>query len=355
MSEVITKISKTYRAEIKTIDEERHRVYALFNTSGRDRDNEENAPTAWKKRIAPFLSHNVLVSCHTYDDLRKQIGEVELNQTKLDEGLEGWVSYYVGEGNDEADWAWVLAKKNKAAFSVGYMPYDYRAGNGTKEPTRLFTDNELLEITQCIIPSYREALQNAKTSDLTVKSLIDEVLKMPELNTSPKAVTKAVDYNAELNRSQLQGAVWNMLDTFGMCVVRTCGDSTDKDKPTTLTTHGDAFYACYGKWIKDAKKAGLFDEQPASDSMMMSFRDYFTKAQPKAEKAGQTTIADEIDYLVTLCKEGGLSEENKLTLKRLAGSDIPVQILKSPEKDETKKESLKDYLRDEIKRQITEV
>ena len=181
-----TKITKTYRAEIKQIDETGHRVYAVFNTSGRDRDNQENAPTAWKKRVQPFLQHNILVSCHTYDDLRKQIGEIELNIQKIDTGLEGWVKYYVGEGNDEADWAFNLAKKNKAAYSVGYMSYDGERGDGEKSPSFLYTDNELLEVSQVIVPSNRQSLSTAtrSVSDPVVKSLLDEVEKMDKKETT---------------------------------------------------------------------------------------------------------------------------------------------------------------------------
>ena len=181
-----TKITKTYRAEIKQIDETGHRVYAVFNTSGRDRDNQENAPTAWKKRVQPFLQHNILVSCHTYDDLRKQIGEIELNIQKIDSGLEGWVKYYVGEGNDEADWAFNLAKKNKAAYSVGYMSYDGERGDGEKSPSFLYTDNELLEVSQVIVPSNRQSLSTAtrSVSDPVVKSLLDEVEKMDKKETT---------------------------------------------------------------------------------------------------------------------------------------------------------------------------
>ena len=84
----------------------------------------------------------------------------------------------------------------------------------------------------------------------------------------------------------------------------------------------------------------------------MSLRDYLTKSKPD-KKPGQTTIADEIDYLASMSKEAGLSEENKIALKRLAGPDTPVQISKAPEGEP--KESLKDYLEQELKRQLTEV
>ena len=171
-----TIIRKIFRAEIKAVDEKNHRVYARFNADTRDRDNETCAATSWKKRIGYYQQHNVLVSSHDYSDLRKQIGEIELDLTKIDKSLEGWVSYYVGLGNEEADWAWELAQKNKAAFSVGFKPWDYQDGDGEKSPRKTFTDNELLEISQVIVPSSREALQSHKAGSPVEEILVKDVL-----------------------------------------------------------------------------------------------------------------------------------------------------------------------------------
>ena len=76
-------------------------------------------------------------------------------------------NYYAGEGNKEADWAWFLASNGNAMYSVGYMPHkrliadaipeEYRKSN--EDLRALYTDNELLEVSQVVVGSNRGALQ----------------------------------------------------------------------------------------------------------------------------------------------------------------------------------------------------
>lgn len=167
---------------------------------------------------------------------------------------------------------------------------------------------------------------------------------------------KSIDYNAELARNQARDTFWQLLDTIAMCVNKTCSDKKDMDKPASLALHGESFHGGYTKWIKDAKKAGLFEEQTDSEiPMMLSFKDYINHPL-LAKKEGQAQVADEIDYILKIVQSGDLSDANFEAIyelgeeiRRLSGADIPVEIV------ETKQESIQEHLKNEIKRQLMEV
>ena len=67
---------KTYRAEIKEVDEENGIIDMLIplSTASMDRDSEVIEPTAFKKSLPAFKKHPVLVSSHNYGDLRLILG-----------------------------------------------------------------------------------------------------------------------------------------------------------------------------------------------------------------------------------------------------------------------------------------
>ncbi|HOA84217.1 MAG TPA: hypothetical protein PKV92_09355, partial [Thermodesulfovibrio thiophilus] len=90
--------------------------------------------------------------------------------------------YFVGEGNPEADWAFKLASKGIAAYSVGFIPYQYTTdeaeikkllGSTDKSdmPNLVYKDVELLEISQVLVPANPSALL------LSYKSVSDPVVE----------------------------------------------------------------------------------------------------------------------------------------------------------------------------------
>ena len=97
---IMDTIYKTYKAEIKGIDESEGIIDMLIPVSSNsmDRDGEIVEPSAFRKTLPKFMKHPVLVASHDYRDLTNQIGE----WTKLkigDEGIEGKPKYYINEGN----------------------------------------------------------------------------------------------------------------------------------------------------------------------------------------------------------------------------------------------------------------
>jgi len=176
-------VTKTFRVEVKEVDVDNGIVDMLIpvSTGSVDRDGEVIEPSAWKSTLPAFRKRPVLLSSHDYRDLRKQIGEfVKLKIT--DDGLMAQPKYYINEGNEEADWAFKLAAKNRAAFSVGFIPKDWEDGDGDKAPRRTYKDVELLEISQVVVPANRDAIQSvrSKAADPVICELCDEILDEDE-------------------------------------------------------------------------------------------------------------------------------------------------------------------------------
>jgi HK97 family phage prohead protease len=181
------KIFKVYKGVVKSIQEKDFTVDVIVSTSDVDRDRERINVDAFKKRLKYYKDHPVLVSSHRYDDLRKQIGEA--TSVKItDEGLEAKFKYYVNEGNPEADWAWVLAQKGIAGFSIGFIPFSYADKDLEKDGyNREYTDVELVEISQVLVPSNRNAVQQrrdiVKNLNAVEQELLDIAIKQFEDGT----------------------------------------------------------------------------------------------------------------------------------------------------------------------------
>jgi len=173
------KIIKIFETEIKSIDENAHTITALVSSKKEDRYGDIVLPESFKKRLKYYKDHPVLLSSHTYGDLRKQIGEA----TKVsitDEGLEASFKYYVGLGNPEADWGWVLAQKGIAGFSIGFMGHAYediKNPEGTYTIGRKFTDIELVEISQVLVPANRQSLQKGIEQNAEESRLMEMAIK----------------------------------------------------------------------------------------------------------------------------------------------------------------------------------
>ena len=156
-------------AVIKAVDDTDHTVQAILSTEARDRDGDIIRQSGWD--LGNFKSHPVLLSSHKYLGLQNQIGEWQ--DVKIDRStkeLVGTAHYYVGEGNQEADWGFNLASKGRAAFSVGFIPDMAKAerikGDDDDDdwfPNYIFRGQELLEVSHVTVPSNFEALQAIKS------------------------------------------------------------------------------------------------------------------------------------------------------------------------------------------------
>ena len=173
-------IFKTFRTEVKAVDEKEGIIDMLIpmSTDSVDRANESIDPMGWVKSLPAFKKRAILVSSHSYSDLRKQIGElVDIKAVK--EGLLAKPKYYINQGNEEADWAFKLASKGMAAYSVGFIPVKWVDGDGKKGPYRKYTEQELLEISHVIVPCNRDSIQDMKgKSENPIEiEIMEEILK----------------------------------------------------------------------------------------------------------------------------------------------------------------------------------
>jgi len=171
------KIAKVFRAEIKAIDEKEFTVTAIVSTDAVDRDGEIVTPDAIGKRVAQYLQHPVLLSSHRHDDLMKQIGMAE--DVKIGEkSVLAKFKYFVGQGNAEADWAFKLAQNGIAAYSIGFMAHKWEDKSGDDGIWRVYRDVELVEISQVLVPSNREALSaRLASTDHVEKELVEMAIK----------------------------------------------------------------------------------------------------------------------------------------------------------------------------------
>ena len=191
-------VHKLYICPVKEVPGVTGAYDIVASTTAEDRDREAIAASAWGSRIGSFLKHPILVSSHNYGDLRKQIGEVS-NLTFTNEGMLCRVTYYVNQGNEEADWAAFLASRGKAAYSVGFIPFEWDDGDVSPEgmalgPRRVFTDCELLEISHVVLGSNREALVNG----------LSKGFGSPELNEYAKSVLETLPVEQAVPGEQVE-------------------------------------------------------------------------------------------------------------------------------------------------------
>ncbi len=307
-------IWKTYRAEVKGFDEKTGEVDMFIPVSSMsvDRDGEVVEPAAFKKTLPKFMKRPVLVASHDYKDLTNQIGE--WSRLKIGAaGMDGKPKYYIGEGNAQADWGFKLASKGMAAFSIGFIPTKWEDGDGTKAPRRTYQEVELLEISQVIVPSNRDAIQGLRSvsTDSVVKGLIDDIInaEIVDLTTEP-VVTKP-----EETMNMIRMPVPAEVGKHDGHKIRTIDISTEEGiKALYCVTDKVVMTYLFEKDKWDMEKARAW------------MHDHMGKG---AHEISQSEIIDEIDYLSLMIDEVGLNDDATNALreltKRLPADDIAVK------------------------------
>ena len=201
------KLDKLVRAETKLLDEKEGLVEAVVSTEAPDRDGDVIRQKYWD--TDNFTKHPVLLSSHDYTDLRSQIGEWQSMDIK-GKKLVGIAKYYVNEGNEQADWGFNLATKQRAAFSVGFVP-DWNkaaeldgADGKSMFPHYEFKGQELLEVSHVIVPANPEALQRMKGVKLPepILAVVEEILaeegKEPDISIRQMSYVIAEKVSADI-------------------------------------------------------------------------------------------------------------------------------------------------------------
>jgi hypothetical protein len=185
--------TKLFRGVVKSFDEKTHKATILISTGDIDRDMEVIEPKAFLKNIGTYLAHPVLLSSHRADQLTRNIGMAHAIRV-TDQGVEGDYEWFVGKGNPEADWGWFLVTRGIAAFSVGFMAKAYldkwsapmiSPEDSARGIQRRFTEIELLENSQVLVPCNPNALQrqltDAKGEEKELLELVVKTVKSEEM------------------------------------------------------------------------------------------------------------------------------------------------------------------------------
>lgn len=149
-------------------------------------------PSEWM--LEDFRKHPVLLSQHSYyGSLQNQIGKA-IDFGTDENGLWMKFEYYFGAGNDEADWAYYLAQKSQAAYSVGFISGEQEMKEMNGKTVRILKKNQLLEVSQVLIPANQDAVQH--TLIKTMKDFIDS-REIPKPEVTPETPAKAEEKSAE--------------------------------------------------------------------------------------------------------------------------------------------------------------
>ena len=227
--------TKIIRAETKTLGD--GRVRAIVSTEAKDRDGDIIRQSGWV--LDNFLANPLLLASHDYYSLRSVIGSwesMEVNSLRM----EGVARYLVGQGNDEADWAYKLAENGLAAYSVGFIPKEFKQFKDGEGYGYEFTRQELLEVSHVSVPSNPQALQlMAKSQGLhpVIDSLVRELLAETK-QAEGECVTLGCDeptvatmFLCERHAQALMGAA----DTSPLVVSRLWQKADQATANTTLT------------------------------------------------------------------------------------------------------------------------
>ena len=186
--------TKIFRASFaKVLDEKTGRVSAVVSSESVDRDGDVIRAEGWDMRN--FNAHPVLLANHDYSSLRSQIGVWEKMEVHGDV-MVGQARFFIGKGNEEADWAFQLAKEKQLAFSVGFIPDMEKAvplhkGDSYGVQGMEYKGQELLEVSAVTVPSNPDALQRlVKSAGLAsvVREIAEERLTVPEEKYMLKAI-----------------------------------------------------------------------------------------------------------------------------------------------------------------------
>ena len=172
----IGEMRHVFTLDVEPVDGEDGKVRAVLSAESDDRLGDTIRQAGWE--LGNFRRHPVLLAGHDYRNIRAQIGEWESitlkgSQRAGDKRLEGIGRYYIGLGNELADWAWEIVKQHRAAFSVGFMPLEWRRRERPEDEegdddtythplwsTYEFLKQELLEVSHVNVPAHPAALQN---------------------------------------------------------------------------------------------------------------------------------------------------------------------------------------------------
>lgn len=148
--------SEIQDVEVKALGE--HEIEMIGSTDSLDRDNEVLSIDGWD--LKNYKKNPVVLEAHNYWEPAIGRAKVRIEGKKMIFKIE-----FPPEGvYPRAD---LFRKLYKLGFmkasSVGFIPSEYKLGNGNDEPRRTFLKQELTEISLVTVPANPEALLSEKT------------------------------------------------------------------------------------------------------------------------------------------------------------------------------------------------
>jgi len=142
--------------EVKALGD--YELQMIGSTGAQDRDHEVISPKGWD--ISNYKKNPVVLEAHNY--WAPAIGKAEVK--KEDDKLIFDITFPEEGANPMAD---IYRKLYKGGFmrasSVGFIPKEWKDGQGDNEPRRTYIKQELLEISLVTVPCNPEALVGAKS------------------------------------------------------------------------------------------------------------------------------------------------------------------------------------------------
>lgn len=368
MNDLKARVNKTFRVEVKEVEDEgRISMVIPMSTGATDRDGEIIEPFAFKKSLKEFMKRPILLSSHNYMDLTSQIGEFESLKATNDGLMAKSLKYYINEGNEQADWGFNLAKKGMAAFSVGFIPIKWEKIDEKAESewhNRKYTEVELLEVSQVVVPSNREAIQGLRSkgvNDPVVDILLNE-LENEVSDTEAVVLKEAVKLSSDTDKEFVK-LVTKPEETDEWIHIPVKGEAgkhkdhrirtiqIDKDKGISAKYCGECkknisfmfkksegwTMASAQAWVDDHKsfkiKEDIIGKLFFINESLIIEEDEDEVINAK-KPISQQELIDELDYVKSLIEQVGLSVDAMSSAMELAneinmrstGADIPDDI-----------------------------
>ena len=198
--------------------------------------------------------------------------------------MRGVARFFIGKGNDEADWAFQLAKEKALAFRVGFVPDMEKAVPLQKDDPfgsqgMEFKGQALLEVSAVTVPSNPDALQR--------------VAKAPNLHPAvAEIVEERLSDEEEKQEQRANGLSSDDLDAIAERVFERFSQAAEAEKGTG-----------------DERRPEADDEEPSKDDDKADEDDYGDGDEPEAREASPEESEFDAYAVAAAAAEEALQEE----------------------------------------------
>ena len=157
-----TEFIETPSLFVKSIDEAKRQIEAVVSDASIDREGEIILPSAFREMLGIYLANPVVISAHQH---RLETG----HSSVVGQTVKAWidnaglhVTIWFAETELGNEMWYLYSKKFQRAFSVGFIPLEWKDEAVEGRTVRTFTKVELLEISCVPVPANRNALSKSK-------------------------------------------------------------------------------------------------------------------------------------------------------------------------------------------------